>query len=72
MPDVHRVLLTIDLRDAGLSTSGDYRNFYASVRDAINGVAPLAVPTEEGYRVVKLLELARESSVLQRTLPVAF
>jgi scyllo-inositol 2-dehydrogenase (NADP+) len=51
---------------------GDYRNFYASVRDAINGDAPLAVPTEEGYRVVKLLEMARQSSNEGRTLPVSF
>ncbi|MEO6803960.1 MAG: Gfo/Idh/MocA family oxidoreductase [Granulicella sp.] len=51
---------------------GDYRGYYASVRDAINGVAPLAVPTEEGYRVIKLLEMARESSAAGRTLPVKF
>ncbi|WP_263384293.1 oxidoreductase [Granulicella arctica] len=51
---------------------GDYRNFYASVRDAINGTAPLAVPTEEGYRVIKLLELARESSAQGRTIPANF
>ncbi len=49
---------------------GDYRNFYASVRDAINHTALLAIPTEEGYRVVKLLEMARESSAEGRTLPV--
>jgi len=51
---------------------GDYRGYYASVRDAINGIAPLAVPSEEGYRVVKLLEMARESSDAGRTLPVKF
>lgn len=51
---------------------GDYRGYYASVRDAINGVAPLAVPTDDGYRVIKLLELARESSSTGCTLPVRF
>jgi predicted dehydrogenase len=51
---------------------GDYRSYYASVCDAINGVAPLAVPAEDGYRVIKLLELARESSAAGRTLPVSF
>ena len=51
---------------------GDYRGFYASVRDAILGVAPLAVSAEDGFRVVKLLEMARESSRLQRTLEVVF
>ena len=51
---------------------GDYRLFYANVRDAIRGVAPLAVTPEDGYRTIKLLELARESSASRRTLPVEF
>ncbi len=41
---------------------GDYRNFYANVRDAILGRAELAVPSAAGFNVVKLLELARVSS----------
>jgi scyllo-inositol 2-dehydrogenase (NADP+) len=51
---------------------GDYRGYYANVRDAINGAAPLAVSAEDGYRVIRLLEMARESSAAGRTLPVAF
>jgi predicted dehydrogenase len=51
---------------------GDYRGYYANVRDAINGVAKLAVTSEDGYRTVRLLEMARESSVERRTLPVEF
>ncbi len=51
---------------------GDYRLFYASVRDAIFGLASLAVPAEQGFRVVRLLELARQSSQQRRTLPVVF
>jgi scyllo-inositol 2-dehydrogenase (NADP+) len=51
---------------------GDYREYYANVRDAINGTAKLAVTAEDGYRVVKLLEMARESSEAKRTLPVKF
>ena len=51
---------------------GDYRLYYANVRDAIRGTAPLAVTPEDGYRTIKLLELARESSDQQRTLPVDF
>ncbi len=51
---------------------GDYRGFYASVRDAVLGVAELAVPSEEGYRVVKLLEMARESSREGERLTVDF
>ena len=51
---------------------GDYRGYYANVRDAINGTAPLAVTPEDGYRVIRLLELARQSSTEGRTLPVKF
>lgn len=52
--------------------NGDYRGFYANVRDVINGTAPLAVSPQDGYRAVRLLELARESSAQRRTLPVQF
>ena len=51
---------------------GDYRGFYANVRDAVLGKAPLAVTAEDGYRVSKLLELARESSAQACTLKVVF
>jgi scyllo-inositol 2-dehydrogenase (NADP+) len=51
---------------------GDYRGFYANVRDAILGTAPLAVTSEDGYRVSKLLEMARESSKAGCTLKVEF
>jgi predicted dehydrogenase len=51
---------------------GDYRLYYANVRDAINGAAKLAVTPEDGYRVIRLLEMARESSLEEITLPVQF
>jgi scyllo-inositol 2-dehydrogenase (NADP+) len=51
---------------------GDYRGFYANVRDAVLGTAPLAVTPEDGYRVTKLLEMARESSAKGCTLKVTF
>ncbi len=51
---------------------GDYRLYYANIRDAVHGTVPLAVTPEDGYRTIKLLELARQSSREQRTLPVAF
>ena len=54
------------------SVTGDYRLFYANVRDTINGTAQLAIPAEDAYRVISLLNLARESSHQQRTLPVTF
>lgn len=50
----------------------DYRGFYANVRDAVLGTAPLAVTPEDGFRVIRLLELARESSAEGRTLKVEF
>jgi predicted dehydrogenase len=49
---------------------GDYRGFYANVRDAILGKAELAVPSAAGFEVVKLLELARVSSNEGRTVTV--
>jgi scyllo-inositol 2-dehydrogenase (NADP+) len=63
---------TILVRTQVETKPGDYRLFYANVRDAINGAAELAVKPEDGYRVVKLLEMARQSSREQRTLPVEF
>jgi scyllo-inositol 2-dehydrogenase (NADP+) len=51
---------------------GDYRGFYANVRDAVLGIAPPSVTADDGYRVVKLLEMARESSAKGCTIPVAF
>ena len=49
---------------------GDYRCYYANVRDTVLGKTKLAVPSEEGFTVVKLLELARVSSKEQRTVEV--
>jgi predicted dehydrogenase len=54
------------------SVTGDYRLFYANVLDAINGTAHLTIPATDGYRVIRLLELALLSSKEQRTLPVIF
>jgi scyllo-inositol 2-dehydrogenase (NADP+) len=51
---------------------GDYRHFYVSVRDAILGVSPLAIPAEDAYRTIRLLELAVQSSSEKRTLSVDF
>lgn len=51
---------------------GDYRLFYLSVRDAILHGKPLVIPSEDGFRSIRLLELALESSRQQRTLPIDF
>jgi scyllo-inositol 2-dehydrogenase (NADP+) len=54
------------------SVTGDYRNFYLSVRDAIAAGKPLAVPSEDGFRTIRLLELAQQSSTEGRTIPIDF
>ena len=54
------------------SVPGDYRLFYAGVRDAIRGLASPPVSAEDAFRTIRLLELTRESSDTGRTLAVAF
>ncbi len=56
------------VRETVPTEAGDYRGYYANVRNALLGVAELDVPPEAGFAVVKLLEMARESSVTGRTL----
>jgi predicted dehydrogenase len=51
---------------------GDYRQFYASVRDAIKGDSALAIPASAGFRSIRLIELAIQSSNEGRTLSVDF
>ena len=51
---------------------GDYRGFYSNVRDAILGTAQLAVSPEDAFQVIKLLEMARESSREGEQLMVQF
>lgn len=45
---------------------GDYRGFYANVRDAIEGKAPLDVPPDQFLRTQRALLLAHKSSREQR------
>jgi predicted dehydrogenase len=59
--------LTVDA-DGGLVTRtvepvrGDYRQYYAGVRDALLGKAPVPVPAVSAWRAARLLEWAAESS----------
>ena len=48
---------------------GDYRLYYAGVRDALLGKAPAPVPTVAAWRVARLLEWAAESSAERREIP---
>ena len=47
----------------------DYRDYYSNVRDVILGRASLAVTPEWVLDVMRLLELARDSSQKRRTIP---
>jgi predicted dehydrogenase len=51
------------------SGTGDYRDFYANVRDAILGKAALAVTPQHALDVMRMLELARQSSQTGTTIP---
>ena len=51
---------------------GDYRGYYANVRDALLGKAELEVKPEQAWRTTRLIELARESSSTGRRLKVDF
>ncbi len=48
---------------------GDYRGFYANVRDTLLGKAEQAVTLVDGWRVLRLLEWARESSEQRAAIP---
>jgi predicted dehydrogenase len=50
------------------SATGDYRDFYANVRDAILGKAALAVTPQQALNVMRALELSRISSEQGRTI----
>lgn len=46
--------------------AGDYRSFYAGVRDALLGKAPAPVSSMDAWRTARVLEYALESSRLHR------
>src|SRR5580692_2139170 len=52
------------------SANCDYRDFYANLRDAMLGKAKLAVSPDWALDVMRLLELARQSSQERRTVSV--
>jgi len=51
------------------SIHGDYRLYYAAVRDALNGKTPAPIMPVEAWRVARLLEWATESSEQRRETP---
>ena len=52
------------------SEHGDYREYFANLRDAIWGKAEIAVKPEEARNVIKMIELAFQSSKEKRTIEV--
>jgi scyllo-inositol 2-dehydrogenase (NADP+) len=68
-------ILTVPVDDASEqrripAATCDYRDYYSNLRDAILGRAALAVTPEYALDVMRLLELARESSQKRRTIPL--
>ncbi len=51
------------------SGTGDYRDYYANVRDVLLGQAQPAVTLPQALDVMRALELARESDAKRRTVP---
>jgi scyllo-inositol 2-dehydrogenase (NADP+) len=66
--------LTLDM-DGKLETTrleplaGDYRLFYAGIRDALLGKGPAPVEALEGWRTIRLLEYAQQSARERREIP---
>lgn len=59
----------VETRRSVPSAASDYRDYYANVRDAMLGKAELAVTPEHALNVMRVLEMARESSREKRTIP---
>ena len=58
------------VRELVATAAGDYRGYYENIRDVIHGRATLAVTPQQALEVVRLLELAQESSRQRRTVTV--
>lgn len=52
------------------SEHGDYREYFINLRDAINGEIPIAVKPEEALNVMRIIELAFQSSKERRTIAI--
>lgn len=56
------------IREFFPTRKGDYGAYYEDLYLALNGEAPLRVLPEDGYNTILLIEMARQSSLEQRTL----
>jgi scyllo-inositol 2-dehydrogenase (NADP+) len=72
-PERWGTLLTVQgdsfVREQLPTKPGDYRQYYANVRDAILAETELAVTPHQALNVMRALELARESSRRRCTIP---
>jgi predicted dehydrogenase len=50
---------------------GDYGDYYKNIYNSIKNGAPLKETAEDGYKVIKIIELAFESSRLKKQLAVS-
>ncbi len=53
------------------SEQGDYRDYFINLRDAINGKAEIAVKPEEARNVMRIIEIAFQSSREKRTIALS-
>ena len=60
----------INMHSVIVSEKGDYRDYFINLRDAIWGKCELAVTSEEGANVMKIIELALQSNKEKRTVKV--
>jgi scyllo-inositol 2-dehydrogenase (NADP+) len=70
----HWGTLTVDEGGEPVSTripteAGDYRGYYINIRDAFHGNAALEVTPLQGWRTMRVLEMAVESSRTGNTIP---
>jgi len=58
----------VEFRGKVKSEAGDYRGFYQNVYDTLNGTEPLAVVPEHSRNIIRVIEIAMQSSEEKRTL----
>jgi hypothetical protein len=57
------------MRKSKVPSKGDWREFYANVRDVLLGKAPLLITPQQALDVMVALELAAESSAKRCAVP---
>ncbi|KUK78411.1 MAG: Oxidoreductase family protein [Proteiniphilum acetatigenes] len=68
---IHTEYKGVMIRGKLESEPGDYRDYFINLRDAINGKATLAVKPEEARNVIRIIELAFQSSREKRTIALS-